>query len=271
MSDGLSFNANCSTVTVAAPVKKAPAKTEVRCSFDSAQAALEFILSNESPNIIAFGETHPKQGTNDKPTSLLFFAEQFLRLLQQRGYNYLVLEDLMSGSQADLFPPNSVNKEGVTAVMKKARELNLNVYGGGPSYQDPERFDVYSQNSLTGSRSDRLFKKITRRTKEQVLSLLEPKITRVVTYNGGLHNDIASDYQKRGLSFGKFFKNNTIYRYTELDILTPELMDKGRFDRYTYPEYENWLRTAVPQRGVMLIQRGKGSYTLILPAGTLAT
>ena len=271
MPDGLSLNANCSTVAVAAPVKKTPAKTEARCSFDSAPAALEYVLAGESPNIIAFGETHPKQGSNDKPTSFMFFADQLLPLLQQRGYNDLVLESLMSGSQTDLFPPDSINNKGAAPVLiKKARELHLNIYGGGPSHHDPERFDIFGQNSLTGSRSDRLFKTITRRTKEQVLALLQHGEQKVITYNGGLHNDIAGDYQKAGLSFGKFFRNNTRYRYTELDILTPELMDKGRFDRHTYPEYDNWLKTAVPQKGVMLIQRGQGSYTLILPAGTLA-
>jgi hypothetical protein len=271
MPDGLSLNANCSTVTIAASVKKAPAKTEVRCSFDSAQAALEFVLAGESPNIIAFGETHPKQGANDLPTSLMFFADQLLPLLQQRGYNDLVLESLMSGSSADLFPPNSINNKGAApALIRKAQELRLNIYGGGPSHHDQERFDIYDQNSLTGSRSDRLFKKITRRTKEQVLALLKHGEQKVITYNGGLHNDIAGDYQKAGLSFGKFFRGNTRYKYTELDILTPELMDKGRFDRHTYPEYADWLRSAVPQKGVMLIQRVKGSYTIILPAGTLA-
>jgi len=72
------------------------------------------------------------------------------------------------------------------------------------------------------------------------------------------------------LSYGQYFRKKTSYKYVAIDILTPELMRKGHFAQYEYPEYKNWLRTAAPKSGVTLIQRGKGSYTIILPAGTLA-
>ena len=55
----------------------------------------------------------------------------------------------------------------------------------------------------------------------------------------------------------------------EVDILSPELMDKGNFENYDYPEYERWLKTAVPESGTIMISRGKGSYTIVLPKGTL--
>jgi hypothetical protein len=305
MPDGLSNLANCQTVSYQMPAQKArgkkPDTTEVRCQFASAVEALQIVIQQERPDILAFGETHPKQATNAKPTTLTFFAEQLLPSLQQSEYYDLVVEgllsDLTSKQQATdylasklpvtaleqnyFFPPKTkesvgLNNNGLIKLFETAKALSTNsplrIYGGGPSLQDPEKNDIYENPlwSISLKPDDHLQRQITERTINVTLARLDQGAKRVIIYSGGNHNDLTGRPQKNSLSYGSFFRKKTPFRYVEFDILTPELMDKGHFAQYGYQEYKNWLRSAVPQKGATLLRRGSGSYTMILPSGILA-
>jgi hypothetical protein len=154
-----------------------------------------------------------------------------------------------------------------------AKELKINLFGGGPRITDRETSyirDIRSDKDKSGNKLIALTRRITQRTIEKALSLLKrPGPKKLITYNGGYHNDVVNTFGIRGFSFGGYFTSKTKFNYVEIDLLSPELMNSQGKDNYAYPEYENWMKTAVPQKGVMLIKRGNSSYTIMFPAKTL--
>ncbi|MBN3033618.1 MAG: hypothetical protein JW873_05930 [Candidatus Saganbacteria bacterium] len=304
MPNGLSILPNCQTVSYPAVPTVRKKTTEVRCQFDSAVEALQAVIQEEDPDIIAFGETHPNEAKSTKPTTLMLFTEQLLPVLQQNKCFDLVVEGLISDLTKDhpatdylasklempqlekyyFFPPKTaeavgVNNDGLVKLLGKAKELPKNlpfhIYGGGPSLDDPEKIDIYKYSVVSpgGEPDSSLQKLISERTVDVTLALLDqvkPGKKRVAIYSGGEHNDLTGRAQKNGPSYGKFFRKKTPYKYVKFNILTPELMDKGHFRSPIYPVYKVWLKNAVPAKGVILIKQAEGSYTMILPAGTLA-
>jgi hypothetical protein len=251
------------------------------------------ILTKENPNIVAIGETHPNE--NDKgnrKTTLKLFAHEILPFLVKQGYKDLVLEELMSDPEADqaaaqyfqgkkifedlanvyFYPSHSYNFNGLKNLFEVAKDLKIQIFGGGFCPEDPEMYFDMS-NLFLGLDSKYInarIKKISQRTRQKIIKLLQQGKTKIISYNGALHNDIFNSYKIKDLTFGEFFKAKTKYKYVEVDLLSPEQMEKGpHVPVYVYPEYERWLKSAVPKEGVNLIKRGNSSYTLIFPAGTI--
>ena len=86
----------------------------------------------------------------------------------------------------------------------------------------------------------------------------------VVVYGGALHNDLYPYDDLKDFTFGQALKQRTGGRYVEVDLYVPEYVEKDK-----NLAKERWfplLRLASP-RGVVLIERGVGSYILLLRRG----
>ncbi|MGB9613051.1 MAG: hypothetical protein ACPL4K_02585 [Candidatus Margulisiibacteriota bacterium] len=272
---------------------QSPRSKEETFNCPSIEDAVLEILNKEDPNIIAFGERHPRGGDDGtKKTTLKLFADKILPILAKHGYQNLVFEELFSDPEADkaaaqyfrgertfedleyggyFYSAPSVNYYGVKELFRTAKDLKVQIFGGGPSKNDPEIYYDMSdpEIALDWKYVAALVKKVNKGSQQKILKLLKQGKTKVASYGGGEHNDIVDRSPTKGFNFGKFFKFKTRFRYTEVDLLSPELMGKGRYKDYAYPEYERWLKSAVPQQGVNLIKRGNSSFTIIFPAGTL--
>jgi hypothetical protein len=266
-------------------------QTQVFLECGSVEDAVEEIMRDGKPNILAVGETHPSKDSGTKMTPMKLFAEKALPLLKKKGFHHLVIENLYSDEKTDraltrynscgcgmdklesdhFFPYNNVNVHGLKKLLSKARGLSVKVYGGGVKATDQEKYYVYDPMLGLGDNGKlaALMRKVTQRTAEKTLKLLRKGFSKVITYNGGQHNDVVNVSTVKDVSFGKYFKTKTSYKYKEVDILSPEMMDKGHFEKHVYSEYKKWLKRAVPVKGVTLVKRGDSSYTIILPKGVL--
>ena len=257
---------------------------------ESAEAALKEILTKENPQILSIGETHPYSDDGAKKTTLKLFADKLLPIIAALGFGTLVVEGIYSDSESDLnvaaymegneeletvssrdyFPSESVNRHGQDQLLQKAKRLGVKILGGGPRTSDREVSFIYDDflSLSDDTRLAALMQRIAKRSIEKTLPLARSG-KKVALFGGAQHNDIRTTPQTNPVSFGHHFKDHTRYKFVEVDILSPELMDKGNFENYDYPEYERWLKTAVPESGTIMISRGKGSYTIVLPKGTL--
>jgi len=286
----VSFNQVSIKINEKLPIKQE--ETLFQCN--SIEDAVKHILIKGNPNLLAFGETHPRTDDWNKPTPLKLFSNQILPLLREHEYYDLVIEMFYSNEIGDrtinnfiktgelkydfrknIYPSNGVNQSGLDHLLKRARDPKkpVSIYGGGPRYNDRETpyiYDIESGRDKSNAKLIALTRRITQRTTEKALKLLmRPGSKKVITYNGGYHNDVINQFGVNGFSFGEFFIKKTKYKYVEVDLLSPEMMNYSGDNNYAYPEYERWLKTAVPQKGVMLIKRGDSSYTIMFPAGVL--
>ena len=297
MSEGLCAPiANEKVKVITSPKGRPVEKEQVFLQCGSVETAVAEVIAKEDPDILALGEAHPDSDDGSHQTTMKLFAARILPVLVQSGRNHLIIENfycdretdqaieayLLTGKGLDallnyhLFPDNNINRFGLQQILQTARALRekgvvFRIYGGGLSRHDRENSSAYD-NFLAvsgGKKLTDLMSKLSLRTRQKVSLLQREGVKKIVTYNGAQHNDIINITACPGISFGARLKEQSKGRYVEIDIMSPEFMDKGYFENYDYPEYESWIKVNTPADKVTLIKRGGSAYTLLLPAGQL--
>ncbi len=269
---------------------------EVVFHCETLETAVTEVLTKANPNILAIGERHPDSANESVNTTLQEFTERMLPLLKKQGFRTIVLEMVLSDPVSDqmikaflggkasigqvkpyFYPSNNINRYGLLSLFHLANHLNkdnkgqeITIVGGGPMKRDQETPYIYEatpDKKLSQKKLTALHNRITQRTGQKIYRQLASGKKKVISYNGGHHND-AIDYFGL-LTIPRYLKGRTKAKYIELDLLSPEMIRADKAGNYTYPEYERWLKFAVPKTGVNLIKRGDNSYTIIFPEKTI--
>lgn len=252
--------------------------------FPGAAAALAEVLADD-PRVIGFGEYHQTTATLHVPSALHRFTGEMLDVLGASVSDLIVetwVEDGACGKQeqqvgADVRetterPPETGNE--VLALAERARGQGIQPHA--------LKLDCADYATLIGDGGDvdyeQLLALITRELRATTARVLAHRDQqrahpgdagmpgarrRIAVYGGSLHNDIYPHEALAMYSYAADIQQRTEGRYVEVDLYVPELIE-GNELLAKEPWYPLLARQAGPDR-VILIERGPGSYILILP------
>ncbi|MDP8253582.1 MAG: hypothetical protein P9X27_04185 [Candidatus Kaelpia aquatica] len=254
----------------------------------SADAAIDEILQNSSPQVIAFGEIHPsEEGGESTTTSLVHFSDEILPRLIAAGYHDFVIEYFLADTpqeEFDFYFDNGYispditpflwdtaryakDSDGLTYFLEKARELrnqgiDITIHGGFITSTDIDRV-------LLGEIEEDDVPIMIANVTQTKIEELVTQGKKVVAYNGSIHNDIEpmvsaehdSEFHKRLLeeSFGDDLRALLGENYLEIDLIVPEFLQNAPLDPLLY-----YLQS-VPKEGVTLLQPTDGKQVIIFP------
>jgi hypothetical protein len=269
----------------AAPAEKA-APLPYR-SFGGAAAALQHVLKKHEPLALGIGEFHQKTDSVKVRSAVRRFSEQLVAPLSSRASDLVVETWFTKGScgkqekavvkqvETTTKRPEATESE-VLKLLKRAKgagirphilEVGCDDYkqllGGGKV--DYAKLLGMITKHLRG-KAERL---VTIRAKKPAAAAVvknKPGKPRrlVVVYGGALHNDLYPYDDLKDFTFGEALKKRTSGRYVEVDLYVPEYVEKDK--NLAKEAWFPLLRLASPL-GVVLIERGVGSYILLLKRG----
>jgi hypothetical protein len=245
-------------------------------AFDSAEAALRFLVAQTKPLVLAVGEIHAQK---DKPLKATP-PQRFARLLPvfQPQAKHLVLE-LWTGrndcgddrvakvKEAQKPVVNSQaagNQNDYFELGKQAKERGIFPHALVPSCEDYQ--------SILAARADdiaKMLELVALRTKELVKSLVKQsdatsRTPFVITYGGALHNDLSPKPGRESWSFGPDLQNFTRGHLVELDlVLREQVRDTESFTSLPFYPYLNQENL---EQHYALFKTGEASYVLVFPA-----
>jgi len=252
-------------------------------SFSGAAAALEHVLKKHDPLAVGFGEFHQKTDSVKVRSAVRRFAEQLVDPLARRASDLVVETWITKGScgkqekqvvkqvETATKRPEATESE-VVKLLKRAKGAGIRPHileVGCDDYKQLLGAGKVDYAKLLGMITRHLRGKaeklVTLRGKKPAAARPPGGPRRlVVVYGGALHNDLYPYDDLKDFTFGEALKVKTGGRYVEVDLYVPEYVQKDK-----NLAKERWfplLRLASP-RGVVLIERGSGSYILLLRRG----
>jgi hypothetical protein len=251
--------------------------------FDTPAAALREVLRRTTPRVVGVGEYHQKTRTVNVRSAVRRFAEQMLPAIGAETSDLIIETWVTEGRCGDdekrvvknvekTTERPAATEDEVLTLLKRAKQLGVQPHILKVNCADYKLL-------LDGGKVDydKLLSMITRhlrRTATQILAArakpsghdagLAGSRRMVVLYGGALHNDLYPVEGLEGYSYAEALQKQSGDRYVELDLYVPELIegDKTLSAEPWYP----LLRLASPTR-VLLIERGEGSFILVLQRG----
>jgi hypothetical protein len=238
----------------------------------SAPAALARMLEQVKPRVLGVGEVHLVAGGPAVKSALARFTDDMFAGLGGRATD-LVVETWVSGGKcgkvekqvtADVRttterPPETESEIG--RLLRRARELGIQ-----PHVMTMPCKAYQEVRSKSGEVDyDKLLQLIGGELHRNVRAVLDRnKDATVVVYGGSLHNDRQPNEGVAAYSYGARLAAELGDGYVELDLYVPELVEKDEL-----LAGEPWfplLARSAPDR-VVLVERGPGSYLLLLQRG----
>jgi len=243
--------------------------------FPDLGAAVEFVLAEETPRIVGFGEVHQLVATQGTRSSLSRFTADVLPVLVARGASNLVLETWVERPSCGAVQqkvdteirqetqrPEATQSE-LVVLLEAVDRAGLGRHGMSMSC------DEYS--ALLGDAGTvdygRLLSLITEKLRDKAVEVAgkAPADSIVFLYGGSLHNDRAPNEGVQQWSYVPAVEAAVGGRFVEIDILVPELIAGD-----SILAKEPWFglaRSADLDRGVLLVRRGERSYVLLARRG----
>jgi hypothetical protein len=250
--------------------------------FPTAALALAQVLKSR-PRVLGLGEFHQKKSTVRVVSAIKRFRDQLLDTLAREASDLIVETWLTEGKCGETEKrvvrdvekttkrPESTEDE-VLAVLQRAKALGVRPHILRVSCSD--------YKLLLGAGEvdyEKLLGMITRHLRDKASSVLSARerapITNakrdgtgasrrtVVIYGGALHNDLYPHEGLEAFSYAEALQKKSGGRYVELDLYVPEYVegDEALRQEPWYP-----LLRLASTKGVVLVERGQGSYILIL-------
>lgn len=255
-----------------APAKYDPCDEIEHTVYRDTGAAIRAILRRAPrPRVYAVGEYHPASGSK-VPSPLARFIGDVIHLLDPRAHHLLLeawLDDGCSfeGEKIGAQVAAEIGRTPATyrdlrRLLDFAREMDVETHGlhmtciEHSAMLDPEgRIDFF-----------RLLETITMKLQERA-SQLAAQGKAIIVYGGALHNDLYPRFHLESLSYARGLADE-VGPVLELDLVVPEVVHGMPLVRR-----DPWfplLSLARPDR-VIVWQRAKDSYVLILPTTPVAT
>jgi hypothetical protein len=237
----------------------------------NAAAALARLLTQVTPRVLGVGEVHLVAGGPRVRSALARFTDDMLAGLGGRATD-VVVETWVSGGAcgkaekkvtADVKatterPPETETE--ITRLLRRARELRMK-----PRVMTMRCKQYQELRSKSGEVDyDRLLQLIGGELHRNVRAVLDGNAgATVVVYGGSLHNDRAPNEGVAAYSYGLKLAGELGASYVELDLYVPELVESDELLRA-----EPWFPLLARATGkVVLVERGPGSYILLLQRG----
>jgi hypothetical protein len=278
--------------TKALPPDAAPTKKKTALpyrTFGDAAAALKHVLDKHDPLAVGFGEFHQKTDSVKVRSAVRRFSEQLVAPLSSRASDLVVETWITKGScgkqekavvkqvETTTKRPEATESE-VVKLLKRAKGAGIRPHileVGCDDYKQLLGAGKVDYAKLLGMITKHLRGKaerlVTIRAKKPAAAVgkrpgKKPGKPRrlVVVYGGALHNDLYPYDDLKDFTFGQALKQRTGGRYVEVDLYVPEYVQKDK--NLAKEAWFPLLRLASP-RGVVLIERGVGSYILLLKRG----
>jgi lysophospholipase L1-like esterase len=274
------FKSSVNSTDLPTPAEEAPLGHR---EFSDAAAALEHLLDRHDPLVLAFGEYHQKSDSVKVRSAVRRFGDELVEPLSLRASDLVVETWMPSGKcgaqeekvvaqvETATKRPDATESE-VIRLLKRAKaagirphilEVGCDEYKQllGAGEVDYVKLLTLIARHLQG-KAERLLK--LRATKPLPATKTIPSRRLVAIYGGALHNDLYPLEDLKDFTFGAALKQRAAGRYLELDLYVPEYVE-GNEDLAG----ERWfplLKLTSPD-GVVLIERGAGSYILLLKRG----
>jgi len=232
-------------------------------------SALNRILAT-APRVLAVGEQHQTNKTANIPSAIKRFTKDFLPQLRKAGATDLVVETWLSTGKCGEEEKQAVAEVETTTERPKATEnevLTLIVSAKGMG-MIPRVLEVKCQDyQAFGKGGDVDYDKLLKFTGDQLRVQIEKAINRpnsqmVVSYGGALHNDLQPMEELASYAFAPTIASAVQGSFVELDLYVPEYLGKDNLARTSA-----WYPLVGKKTGLVLIQRGPGSYVLVFPKG----
>lgn len=253
-------------------------------TFPDAAQALEEILRADKPQVIGFGEVHQKTTSLRTRSAIKRFTEQLLTKLAPQASDLLVETWVTKGQcgktekrvvkqvEKTTQRPQSTENEIIT-LLRRGKALGL----------EPHVLELGCQDyaKIAGGKgkldAEALLTTVTRHLEAKIAAIRRRRLAKsakaaqgakparelLVVYGGALHNDVHPPKDLGMFSYVPFVRKRK-ERFVEVDLYVPELVQGDR-----ELAKESWfplLGKATPQQ-VLLIERGGGSYILVLRRG----
>jgi hypothetical protein len=237
----------------------------------SAAAAMARLLQQVTPRVLGVGEVHLVAGGPRVRSALARFTDDMLAGLGGRATD-VVVETWVSGGAcgqaekqvtADVKatterPPETETE--IARLLRRARELGMK-----PRVMTMRCKQYQELRAKSGEVDyDRLLQLIGGELHRNVRAVLARNAgAAVLVYGGSLHNDREPNEGVAAYSYGKKLAAELGAGYVELDLYVPELVESDPL-----LQAEPWFPLLARTRGqVVLVERGPGSYLLLLERG----
>ncbi|MFO8074238.1 MAG: hypothetical protein R6V85_20440 [Polyangia bacterium] len=264
----------------AAALEKEPPAELPHHYYPSAVAALEAVLAEKSPRLIAFGELHQTHETAGVRSTIERFASELLPAIADRTSDLVVEAWVSEGdcgeeekrvvSEVERVSrrPDETEDENIE-LLSRAKELGVRPHILQMSCEDYRRIhrdgglDYAAMLELV---ADRLGTKA-----REVLGRGASDAGRrglVAVFGGEIHNDLHPPEDFAGFTFAPELRRELKGGLVEVDVLVPEFVEAGESSREE-PWYELAIEKASPDK-TLLIERGPGSYLIVMKKGVPA-
>jgi len=252
--------------------------------FSSASEAVNHLIKSHDPQIIAFGEFHNEFSQGFVSTSE-HFANDIMPILPGNNFRDLIHEfipaDPIAYAELDIYKrtgridaentpflhrlTTGFDGRGALKLLEQSTATGINLHGCNLSFAQEEAMN----NTITDTDSNGVIRIYMRRMGNKKMIIRDQTVKRagallrqrrkVALYTGLSHNDLHPTPRTEKTSFGRAFAAD--YEYLEIDLIPGDL-----FQLYPREFYEKQLYLhLVPRKGVLLIQRGEKSFTILLP------
>jgi len=238
----------------------------------SAPAALARMLEQVTPRVLGVGEVHLVAGGPRVKSALSRFGDDMLAGLGGRASDLVVETWVTDGTcgkvekqvTADVRttterPPETESEIG--RLLRRAQELHIR-----PHVMTMPCRSYQKVRSKSGEVDyDQLLQLIGGELHRSVRAVLDArKDASVIVYGGSLHNDRYPNEGVAAYSYGAKLAGELGAGYVELDLYVPELVEEDELLKGE-PWFPLLARTAAGK--VVLVERGPGSYILLLQRG----
>jgi hypothetical protein len=268
------------TAKKAAPREKQPPAELPHRYYPSATAALEAVLSEESPRLIVFGELHQTDETAGVRSTIERFASELLPAIADRTSDLVVEAWVSEGdcgeeekqvvSEVERISrrPDKTEDENIE-LLSRAKELGVRPHILQMSCEDYRA--VRGDGGLDYAAMLELVAERLGAKAREVLGRGAGDAGRrelVAVFGGEIHNDLQPPDDFAGFTFAPQLRRELNGGLIEVDVLVPEFVEAGESSREK-PWYELAIEKASPDK-ILLIERGPGSYLIVMKKGVRA-
>jgi len=238
--------------------------------FATPREALEKILAGK-PRVIGFGEYHELIGSARVQSTLRRFTEQMLDLLEERASDIVVetwveagkcgkKEERVSKDVRKVTERPKHTENELARLIKRAQKIDVR-----PHILELRCADY---DALLDEKDQVDYEKLLLMVTEKLgakalLALKKSKADRLVAlYGGSLHNDLYPYQTVADFSYAKKVDEQSKGGYVEVDLYVPEYVEGDELltKEDWWPLYQKHSST----EHVVLIERGRGSYILVM-------